>query len=65
MKYKIITPNDGYNGVTAGVPFANGVGYTDDENVMKDLRDNFGYAVEEVEEKAEAKKKAAPKASKK
>lgn len=55
MKFKIITPNQQYNGVTEGVPFASGVGYTDDENIKNKLVNNYGYA---CEEKAEARKEA-------
>jgi hypothetical protein len=60
MKFKILTPNDQYNGVTEGVPFAAGVGYTDDENVKNSLVNNYGY---KCEEKAEEKPKAKGKAS--
>jgi len=28
---KILTPNKDYSGISASVPFVNGVGYTDDE----------------------------------
>ena len=31
---KIIAPNKGYTGMTASVPFAGGVGYTDDEHLI-------------------------------
>lgn len=55
MKYKILTPNKQYDGVTEGVAFAAGVGYTDDENIKNKLVNNYGYA---CEEKAEAKKQA-------
>jgi hypothetical protein len=47
VKYKILTPNTQYNGVTEGVPFASGVGYTDDENVKNKLVNNYGYSYEE------------------
>lgn len=49
MKYKITTPNERYNGVTEGVPFANGVGYTDDEQLKTVLVNDYGYKAEEKE----------------
>ncbi|MGM0904259.1 MAG: hypothetical protein ACQEXB_24545 [Bacillota bacterium] len=63
MKYKIITPNPLYNGVTEGVPFASGVGHTDDENVKNSLVNNYGYKCEPTksEEKPKPKGKASGK----
>ena len=62
MKYKITTPNPQYNGVTEGVPFADGVGHTDDENVKNSLVNNYGYSVaEDAPKKAPAKPKASGK----
>lgn len=58
MKYKIITPNAIYNGVTEGVPFANGVGHTDNEATKNILVNDYGYKVE-----AEAAPKKAGKTS--
>lgn len=46
MKFKILTPNEQYDGVTEGVAFAAGVGYTDDENVKNQLVNNYGYKCE-------------------
>ena len=53
MKFKILTPNEQYDGVTEGVAFAAGVGYTDDEHVKNKLVNNYGYKCEckEAEEK--------------
>lgn len=62
MKYKILTPNTQYSGVTEGVPFASGVGYTDDENVKNKLVNNYGYSYEE--EKTATKPKAQAEAAK-
>lgn len=52
MRFKIKTPNPLYNGVTEGVPFANGIGHTDDENVKNILVNDYGYELV-TEEKAE------------
>ncbi|MEH7521692.1 hypothetical protein V7149_00195 [Bacillus sp. JJ1503] len=49
MKYKILTPNEQYNGVTEGVPFAVGVGYTDNEAIKNVLVNDYGYKCEEKE----------------
>jgi hypothetical protein len=57
LKYKILTPNALYNGVTEGVAFAAGVGYTDDENVKNKLVNNYGYSCEETKTKAPAEEK--------
>jgi hypothetical protein len=46
VKYKILTPNEQYNGVTEGVAFAAGVGYTDDEDIKNVLVNNYGYKCE-------------------
>jgi len=58
VKYKILTPNEQYNGVTEGVAFAAGVGYTDDENVKNVLVNDYKYSVEEQSTK---KTEATPK----
>lgn len=59
MKYKIITPNERYNGVTEGIPFANGVGYTDDEQLKNVLVNDYGYKAEEQEAPKKASKASA------
>jgi hypothetical protein len=46
-QYKITAPNTDYTGVSAGVPFAAGVGYTEDE-VIVGWFEEHGYEVEEV-----------------
>ncbi len=56
MKFKIVTPNEQYNGVTEGLAFANGVAHTEDENLKNVLVNNYGY---KYEAKAEAKPKKA------
>jgi hypothetical protein len=56
MKYKILTPNKQYNGVTEGVAFANGVGHTDNESIKNVLVNDYGYS---CETKPEAKPKKA------
>ena len=58
MKYKITVNNPNYCGVTAGVPFANGVAYVEDEELVKYLVNNFGYKAEEVKPKPTRKKTA-------
>lgn len=53
----IKSPNQEYTGTSAGVTFVNGVGNTDNENLIKWFRDR-GYEVEEdSEEKAKKPKK--------
>lgn len=46
---KIEAPNREYNGVSASVEFKNGVGETDDENLIGWFREH-GYEVTEDEE---------------
>lgn len=50
-KYKILAPNEEYTGISAGVSFSNGEGYTEDEWLV-DWFENKGYKVtkEDVEE---------------
>ncbi|MCW6112413.1 Rho termination factor N-terminal domain-containing protein [Clostridium sporogenes] len=50
-KYKILAPNEEYTGISAGVSFANGEGYTKDEWLV-DWFKNKGYEVtkEDAEE---------------
>lgn len=43
MRYKIKTPNFLYSGTTEGVPFTQGVGYTDDKNIRNVLVNDYGY----------------------
>ena len=45
---KIIAPNNKYNGTSASVPFINGVGETDDQNLIQWFKEN-GYTVESVD----------------
>ena len=53
----IKSPNQEYTGTSAGVTFVNGVGNTDNENLIEWFRDR-GYEVEEdTEEKAKKPKK--------
>ncbi|MEN2464913.1 Rho termination factor N-terminal domain-containing protein [Ornithinibacillus sp. JPR2-1] len=52
MVYKIQTPNPQYNGVTEGVAFAKGIGYTDDLNIRNVLINDYKYA--DISEVAEA-----------
>ena len=42
---KILTPNKDYSGISASVPFINGVGYTDDEDLISWFKEH-GYEVE-------------------
>lgn len=66
---KILTPNKDYSGISASVPFVNGVGYIDDEDLISWFEEH-GYGVEventeventEVENKPKGKSK--PKSS--
>jgi hypothetical protein len=54
-KYTIKTPNELYNGVTEGVPFAKGIGQTDEENVRNVLVNDYGY--EDITENKKTKQK--------
>lgn len=58
---KIYAPNKGYTGVSASVPFCNGVGMTDDKHLIQWFREH-GYTVEE--EKPSKKKPDASQNSK-
>lgn len=51
---KILSPVKNYTGVSASVPFCNGIGYTEDEYLIGWFKDH-GYEVEEpaVEESTE------------
>jgi hypothetical protein len=44
--FKISAPNTAYNGESAGVKFSNGVGETEDPNIVSWFQEN-GYKVEE------------------
>ncbi|WP_033066344.1 hypothetical protein [Clostridium botulinum] len=46
-KYKILSPNKEYTGISAGVSFANGEGYTADMWIVEWFK-NMGYEIEEV-----------------
>lgn len=41
--YKVKTPNENYNGVTEGVAFAKGIGYTENKNTLKVLINDYKY----------------------
>lgn len=43
---KIYSPNKNYTGVSASVPFCNGIGETDNPNLIRWFRDH-GYTVSE------------------
>ena len=49
---KIKSPNKDYTGVSASVPFCNGVGETEDPYLIQWFKEH-GYEVEETPEKAE------------
>ena len=59
-KTKIYAPNKKYNGVTAGISFADGVGETSDERLKKWFKDR-GYQVGAMKSKTSADKKPADK----
>ena len=50
---KIIAPNKQYTGISAGVPFAAGMGETDDERLIEWFKDH-GYEVEGMVEQEPA-----------
>ena len=58
---KIKSPNKDYTGVSASVPFCNGVGETEDPHLIQWFKEH-GYEVEETLEKAseEAEKAEKP-----
>lgn len=49
MRYKVETPVRTYNGLSAGVPFTQGIGYTDNEAAITWFKSK-GYKVTKVEE---------------
>lgn len=53
---KILTPNKDYSGISASVPFINGVGYTDDEDLISWFEEH-GYGVEVEVENTEVENK--------
>lgn len=54
---KVTAPNEQYNGLSATVMFVNGVGETDNENLLQWFEDK-GYTVERHNEQEEAEKAA-------
>ena len=52
---KVYTPLQGYNGISASVEFVNGVGETDNENLLEWFEEK-GYTVEREEKPKRAKK---------
>lgn len=52
---KVYAPNKDYTGVTASVPFANGVGETTDPHLLSWFAEH-GYDVEEEQEEQEEEK---------
>lgn len=58
---KIKSPNKDYTGVSASIPFCNGVGETEDTHLIQWFKEH-GYEVEETLEKAseEAEKAEKP-----
>lgn len=57
---KVYSPNKEYTGVSASVPFCNGVGETDDPYLLKWFREH-GYTVDEPETTAKTAGKTATK----
>ena len=53
---KIKSPNRDYTGVSASVPFCNGVGETEDPHLIRWFKDH-GYEVEEAPEEASEEEK--------
>ena len=52
---KVYTPLQGYNGISASVEFVNGVGETDNENLLEWFEEK-GYTVERDEKPKRVKK---------
>ena len=52
---KVYTPLQGYNGISASVEFVNGVGETDNENLLEWFEEK-GYTIERDEKQKRAKK---------
>ena len=52
---KVYAPLKGYNGISASVTFVNGVGETDNENLLEWFEEK-GYTVEREEKSKRAKK---------
>lgn len=52
---KVYTPLQGYNGISASVEFVNGVGETDNENLLEWFEEK-GYTVEREDKPKRAKK---------
>lgn len=52
--FKIETPNKLYKGITEGVPFSKGIGFTDSESTRNVLVNDYGY--KDVTEYPEAEK---------
>lgn len=52
---KVYAPLEGYNGISASVEFVNGVGETDNENLLEWFEEK-GYTVEREEKPKRAKK---------
>lgn len=52
---KVYAPLQGYNGISASVEFVNGVGETDNENLLEWFEEK-GYTVERDEKPKRAKK---------
>ena len=55
---KVYTPLQGYNGISASVEFVNGVGETDNENLLEWFEEK-GYTVEREKPKRAKKSKEA------
>ena len=59
---RVIAPNKGYTGVSAGVPFTGGEGHTDNPYLVEWFR---GHGYEIIENDAETKPAEKPKRSRK
>ena len=55
---KIYSPNKEYTGVSASVPFCNGMGETEDPHLIKWFKDH-GYKVDEESNEEQAEKETA------
>ena len=53
---KVYSPNKGYTGITASIPFCGGVGETEDPHLIQWFKEH-GYQVEEKPEEPEEHEK--------
>ncbi|MTV50084.1 hypothetical protein GJ688_13995 [Heliobacillus mobilis] len=57
MKYRIMTPNKIYNGVTEGILFTNGEATVEEDWLKNLFTRDYGYTAEEIKEETSEEKK--------